>query len=69
MLPYVNMINHDANDTRRQANEAQAAAIYQGLRRTGRLVRTAAHALRRLWAAPVRALHSRPQKSAQVSGG
>lgn len=67
MLPYVNMINHDANGTRRRANEAQAAALYQGLRRTARLVQAAAHALRRLWAAPVRALHSTPQKLAQSS--
>lgn len=67
MLPYVNMINHDANGTRRQTNEAQAAALYQGLRRTARLVRAAAHTLRRFWAAPVRALHSTPQKLAQAS--
>jgi len=56
MLPYIHMINQEHNDTRRQANEVQAAALYQGLRKIGCLVRTAAHALLRLGAAPLRAL-------------
>jgi len=70
MLPYLNMINHDDHDsTRRQANEAQAAALYQGLRRMGRLVRTAAQALRRLGAAPVRALQFMRPKAARGTAG
>jgi len=67
MLPYVNMINQDHNGTRRQANEAQAAAIYQGFRQTGRLVRSATHALWCLGAASVGALHHLRPKAARVS--
>lgn len=69
MLPYLNMINRDPGTALRQANEAQAAAIYQGSRRMGRLVRSMAHALRHLWAVPVRAFHSVPRKPAQPSRG
>ena len=63
MLPYTNMINQDHNGTRQQANEAQAAALYQGLRRTKHLVRAAAYALRGLGAALVRALQFVRQKA------
>lgn len=64
MLPYFNMIGQDPTSKRQQANEAQAAAIYQGFRQAGRLLQTAPNALRCLGAVSLRALHQGPQKSA-----
>ena len=39
MLPYTYWMRPDPDGEQRRANEAQAAAIYQGFRRIGRLWR------------------------------
>jgi uncharacterized protein YjiS (DUF1127 family) len=57
MLPYTYWMRPDPDGELRRANEAQAAVLYQGFRRIGRLARTAVGLLLRLGAAPMTLAH------------
>jgi hypothetical protein len=57
MLPYTYWMRPDPDDEMRRANEAQAALLYQGFRRIGRLAHTAFGLLWRMGAAPLRLAH------------
>jgi hypothetical protein len=57
MLPYTHWMRPDPDGEMRRANEAQAAVLYQGFRRIGRLTRAAFGLLWRLGAAPLELAH------------